>query len=54
MACGATARVRMYDFASLFKAFKFSLTLRNERRALVCMVVVVPGILKFDDLNLTI
>ena len=24
------------------------------RRALVCMVVVVPGILKFDDLNLTI
>ncbi|CAL1151404.1 unnamed protein product [Cladocopium goreaui] len=32
-ACGATARVRMYDFASLFKAFKFSLTLRNASKS---------------------
>ena len=32
-ACGATAQVRMYDFASLFKAFKFSLTLRNASKS---------------------
>ena len=32
-ACGATARVRLYDFASLCKAFKLPLTLRNASKS---------------------